>query len=76
MFLDQKGGEHPLIDYLFHIKKKGEEYVFISFVLFLTPLLIIDKKGEKNLSLYACLYACFMFLCVFILSSNGIQSII
>ena len=32
------------------------------FVLFITPLLMIDKKGEKNLSLYACLYACFMFL--------------
>ena len=29
------------------------------FVLSLTPLLMIDKKGEKNLSLYAC------FVCMF-----------
>ena len=63
----QKGEEHPLIDPLFAIKRR-DEYVFISFVLFSTPLLMIDKKGEKNLSLYACLYACFMFL----LSSFGI----
>ena len=32
---------------------------------------MIDKKGEKNLSLYACLYACFMFL----LSSFGIKAL-
>ena len=60
-----KGGEHfvfehPFIDSLFWTKR-GEEYVFISFVLFLTPLLMIDKKGEKNLSLYAWLYACLCF---------------
>ena len=31
---------------------------------------MIDKKGEKNLSLYAYLYACFMFL-----SSFGIKAL-
>ena len=32
--------------------KGGEEYVFIG--LSLTPLLMIDKKGEKYFSIYAC----------------------
>ena len=39
--------------------KKGDlkefEVCFLTF--FFTPLLMIDKKREKNLSLYACLYA-------------------
>ena len=64
----QKGENIP---WLIFFKKRREEYVFISFVLFLTPLLMIDKKGEKNLSLYAYLYACFMFL----LSSFGIKAL-
>ena len=46
----------PFIDSMFRTKR-GEE----CFVFTLTPLLMIDKKGEMNLSLYACFYdyACF-----------------
>ena len=46
----------PLIDIVFVLdKKRGEHFVLISF----TPLLMIDKKGEKDLeSLY-------MHICVF-----------
>ena len=50
----------PLI--FFFWQKEGEKFAFVFF----TPLLMIDKKGEKNLSFvfiyaYSC-YACFMFL--------------
>ena len=38
--------------------KKGEKNLFVSFVFTLTPLLMIDKKGEKYFGLYG-LYACF-----------------
>ena len=45
----------------FCFRQKGEEhFVLYSF----TPLLMIDKKGEKNLRLYAC------FVCMFCLSRN------
>ena len=40
----------PLIDFFCFGQKGGEHY----FVFTLTPLLMIDKKGEKYLSIYAC----------------------
>jgi len=48
----------PLLILCFE-QKGGKE--FVGFVFTLTPLLMIDKKGEKDLSLYACFYdyACF-----------------
>ena len=60
--LEQKGGEDfvlfrmfwlPLLD-PFVFDKKGERKKKFLFYVF-TPLLMIDKKGEKNLVLYACL---------------------
>ena len=41
---------HPFVDSLFRTKR-GRRIIFIG--LSFTPLLMIDKKGEKNLSLYA-----------------------
>ena len=65
----QKGGKHPLIDFLFCIKgKRREEYFFwIGFVF--NPFVDDWQKGGEDLSLYACLYACFLFL----LGSIGIK---
>ena len=38
-------------------QKGGEK--FVGFVFTLTPLLMIDKKGEKYFSIYACFH-CFI----------------
>jgi len=51
----QKGGQHFFNLLLFPCleQKKGEKDFYPSFlfiVLMFTPLLMIDKKGEKNLS--------------------------
>ena len=40
---------HPFVDFCFW--QKGGEHCF---VFTLTPLLMIDKKGEKYFSIYAC----------------------
>ena len=56
----------PLIDFVFVLDKKGENIVFI--VLVFTPLLMIDKKGEKDYEFYM-LICIFMFL--HILSLKG-----
>ena len=44
---------HPFVDFCFW--QKGVEHCF---VFTLTPLLMIDKKGEKYFSIYACLSFC------------------
>ena len=57
-----KGGEHPLIDSLCWTKR-GEEYVFISFVLFLTPLLMIDKRGRRIwVYMHVCMHVFYVFI--------------
>ena len=45
--------DYPFLILLF-LTKRGREKKKILFYIF-TPLLMIDKKGEKNLVLYACL---------------------
>ena len=64
LFLDKKGENiafivfNPFIDSLFRTKRGRRIYCFI---FTWTPLLMIDKKGEKYLSLYACFICMFCF---------------
>ena len=54
---------HPLL-ILFLFKTKWGRTLFLLFSL--TPLLMIDKKGEKYLSLYACLLFIYMLISKFV----------
>ena len=57
---EQKGGEKfidlvlllPFIDDCFFVLKRGEDFCF---VLVFTPLLMIDKKGEKDFEFDICI---------------------
>ena len=53
---------------VFFVSDKKGKNMFYWFSL--TPLLMIDKKGEKYLSLYACFYSIWVYMHVFILVSR------
>ena len=68
----------PLIDFVFVLDKKGENIVFYCFVwhkgeerflplvlfmVLITPLLMIDKKGEKDLWSFICMLMFMHILC-------------
>ena len=58
--IDIKFLKSPLIDFVCVLDKKGKNIFLLIVLFFFTPLLMIDKKGEKDFEFYL------SFICILV----------